>query len=190
MEYLTVLIPGSIDLAPTSRRTDKDGLTAALISAAMAGADPVGINMLKTAITGDRTAQRALYSQFYAVVNDLCVKGGWRFRQKDKKALRLTRMAEMAVLDIVVRIPCPQCKGERYELDSNNRPDVSKPCQKCHGIGARRVQEQDYAKTLEIDESTWRGTWQARYNDLLRELQEREYDARRYIKRKLLNDLT
>ena len=190
MEILTILNPSSIDLEPTSRRTDHDGLSAALVSAAMAGADPIGVNMLKSSVAGDRTAQKALYSQFDAVVSVLCKKNGWRFRQKDKKAVRLVRMAEMAVLDIVIRVPCPKCKGERYELDANNIPDTTKPCSKCEGIGARRVQEQDYAKALGIDESTWRGTWQNRYNELLRELQEREYDARRYIKRKLLNDLT
>ena len=190
MEYITILIPGSIDLEPTSRRTDKDGLTASILSAAMAGADPVGVNMLKGSIAGDRDAQKALYGQFYAVVSDLCIKNGWRFREKGKKSVRLTRMAELAVLDLVVRLPCQVCKGAGYEIDEKGQADLSKTCPKCEGVGARRGRNKDYASIIGISESTWRGTWESRYSDLIQELQEREYSAKRYIKRRLLNDLT
>ena len=181
MELLTILLPGSIDLEPTSRRTDKDGLSAALVSAAMAGANPIGLNMLKAAYAGDTDAERALHEQFYTAAETLAKIQRWKFREKDKKEKRLRLLVDIAMLDIIASIHCPLCKGAKQNPDN-----PAEKCPKCDGNGSRRYTGRAFARALNMNEANWRNTWERRYYDLVQLLQEKQHDARRHIQRKLL----
>ena len=181
MQILTILEPSTTDLEPTSHSTDNTGLTAALVSAAMAGANPIGVNMLKAAYAGDRTAHKALYGQFYDVLISLAKIQRWKFREKAKKELRLRALVDIAMFDIIVAIPCPECKGSKLD-------PIKKPCPVCRGIGKRRITGIDFAAVLGIDESTWRKTWEPRYSEFVQILQENLYDSRRYIYKRLINE--
>lgn len=181
MQILTILEPSTTDLEPTSHSTDNTGLTAALVSAAMAGANPIGVNMLKAAICNDRTALDALYRQFYAVLRHLSDKRGWKYREKEKMPQRLRTMADMAIYEIIVKPPCPSCKGAKHDPEN-----PSHKCAACNGVGRKQDSGRKYARTLEIDESTWRNTWEARYFEFIQFVQEHEYSAKRLIRKRLI----
>ena len=179
MELLTILLPGSIDLEPTSRRTDKDGLSAALVSTAMVGANPIGVTLLKRRVT-DATDSDTGILKLRSIVRGEAKHRKWQYL----RVKTLDLLSDLVVFEYTHQAKCKACNGTEY-IDG-------KECDKCHGTGYRDYSATARANYLGVSRTSYYKTWCKRreiienlFNDMLPDC---EYYARRHIFKLLRNN--
>jgi hypothetical protein len=182
MEILTILNPGSIDLEPTSRRTDHGGLTAALVSAAMAGANPIGLTLIKRRVT-DATDSDTGILKLRSIVKDEAKRRKWKYEHEK----RLNLLSDLCVWEYTHRPVCRMCHGSTYiyHVDLITR----ETCPKCEGTGNGENAVVSRAYYLGVSRNTYYKTWERRrecISKLFEEiLPDYEFYAGRHIRKYL-----
>ena len=182
MELLTILNPGIIgDWEPTSRRTDNSGLTPALVDAAMAGANPIGIMLLKMRVCGNTGRDRGR-KRIEVIVKQEAIDRNWKL--SDKKLIRLT---DLCVWEYVNPAKCRICHGSGKV--SENNVILANECPLCEGSGEGRHVNTHRAEFLGVSRTSYYKIYdkkRAHLDDLLNQiLPDYEHAAVRHIKRLL-----
>lgn len=154
MEILTILNPGSIDLEPTSRRTDKDGLSAALVSAAMAGADEIGVMVLMRRVGGDTSAYKEAYIRLTKGVIRVAKQNKWKLTNCDK----VKDLLNLCLYEYIHPIKCPTCRGTGFYR--------YKECPTCLGTTNYTLNDTQRAQAIGVHRSNWRRTWAIRHKQV------------------------
>lgn len=155
MELLTVLIPSSVDLEPTSHRTDRNGLTAALVSAAMAGADPIGVMILMRRITDDTSAHKAAYKRLLKGVIRIAKENKWKIDKNDNK---IKELLNLCLYEYIHPVKCPTCRGTGYYR--------YKECDTCNGTTNYVFNNAQRAYFVGVHRSNWPRVWQSRHKQV------------------------
>jgi hypothetical protein len=180
MEILTILVPSSIDIQPTSRRTG-EGLTASDVSAALAGANEPGLRLLLGQICGV-SEYKAVYDLFYPEAIKVARRLKWR---SDSVTLARTRkLLDIVLIESIASNKCPSCHGTKYSYIN-----PSKFCELCSGTGLTKRFDYLKAKHLGVSDRAWRKTWRERESDLKALLDRRTHQAKRSIINNLYGEL-
>jgi len=174
MQILTILEPSTTDLEPTSHSTDNTGLTAALVSAAMAGANKPGLELLIGQVCG-RADISALHDVFYPEVESTAKRLNWRLRASD--AARAGCLLRIVIVETLLDKKCPSCRGTKY-----SKIEPSKHCRTCKGTGVWVMHDFAKAEYIGISPAAFSKTWIERQEELKYLLGRRIYQAVRRIK--------
>ena len=182
MEILTILNPGSIDLEPTSRRTDHGGLTAAIVSAAMAGANPIGLTLLKRRVTDATDADQGILR-----LRSIVIKEAKRRKWKYSHIKRLKLLSDLCVWEYTHLPVCRMFQGSTYiyHVDLITR----EACPKCEGTGNGENAVVSRAYYLGVSRNTYYKTWDKRRAHIAKLFEEMlpdyEFYAGRHIRKYL-----
>ena len=173
MEILTILEPSTVNLEPTSRRTDKLGLTASDVAAALAGANKAGLALLLGQICGT-SEYNAIYGLFWPETIKLANRLNWR--TDEPTLVRMGRLLDIVLSESILSKKCPSCRGTKYSFIN-----PADPCPTCKGTGLNINFDYLKAQYLEISDRAWRKTWRERERDIKALLDRRSYQAKRKI---------
>ena len=199
MEILTILNPGSIDLEPTSRRTDRGRLTAALVSAAMAGANPIGVTLLKRRVTDATDSDRGIL-KLRGIVESEAKTKKWKYEHEK----RINLLSDLCVWEYTHPPKCKSCDGSGRVLFEAALEDlkvsslqelletlVFEECPECKGTGNGDNTVVSRAHYIGVSRKTYYKTWENRrahiaklFNEMLPDY---EFYALRHIKKYLRN---
>ena len=199
MEILTILNPGSIDLEPTSRRTDHDGLSAALVSAAMASANPIGVTLLKRRVIDATDSDTGIF-KLRSIVKDEARHRKWRFEHEK----RLNLLTDLCVWEYTHPPKCKSCEGSGIvlfeaaldgikvkSLEELLEKLVFEECPDCKGSGEGDNTVVSRAEYLEVSRPVYYKTWERRRQYIAQLFSEMlpdyEFYAWRHIKKYLRN---
>lgn len=180
MEILTILVPSSVDIEPTSRRTG-EGLTASDVAAALSGANKAGLNLLIGQICGI-SEYNELYGLF--LPEALRVSKRLKWRTDDTTRARTHKLLDLVLVESIASNKCPSCHGTKYSYIN-----PSKFCELCGGTGLTKRFDYLKAKHLGISDRAWRKTWRERESDLKALLDRRIHQAKRSIINNLYGEL-
>lgn len=158
--------------APLVRLGGRSELTTQDIAAACSGADPVGLKILISRITGD--SEISIHTTVLSLVKALSKENKWKCRDRDN---RLESLANLVVLEYILEPRCPLCHGTKYYQN--------KPCDVCKATGFIRWNDQERASAIGVNPSVWLRTWKERYALVMQRLNEHETDAYRSIRDRL-----
>ena len=182
MQILTILEPSTTDLEPTSHSTDNTGLTAALVSAAMAGANPIGISLLKRTVCGSRQADTGIL-KLRSVVLDEAKRRQWKYESEK----RINLLSDLCVLEFTNMPLCKTCYGSKVVISAENV--TREECPTCKGTGNGEFTATSRAQWLEVSRNTYYKTWDKRrlhinkiFDDILPEYL---YSAKKHIRYRL-----
>lgn len=177
MEILTLLNPSTINPDSTGGLPE---LTAADLSACLAGANTNGTELLLNRVAGLKISEKALFINLFIDVLRMAHRNGYKLT--NKKAKRLEQLLTIALYEHLSGQICPSCKGTKYSLI-----DPSKPCSTCRGTGKYRLSDSQRAQVIGIKKQSWRH-WNDIYTDIEILLQSREYQVIKKLKKMLKND--
>jgi hypothetical protein len=159
-----------------------DPLTAAMISASLAGADPVGLLVLRWRV-GHKIPSSG-YWMLLTAISGIASKEGWKVPKKDIGKERTIRLMEVCLDDYALPVRCPVCHG-------TGENELHKDCTKCEGTGNKNRSNNSRAKQIGVHRSTFMRSWKPKYhvimNYFMDTLHEHEYLASKEIKKKLNN---
>jgi hypothetical protein len=177
MEILTLLNPSTINPDSTGGLPE---LTAADVSACLAGANTNGTELLLNRVAGLRVSEKALFISLFVDTLRIMRRNGHKLT--NKKAKRVEQLLAIALHEHLSGQICPSCKGTKYSLI-----DPSKPCSTCRGTGKYRLSDAQRSQILGIKKQSW-PHWRDIYTDIEVLLQTREYQVIKKLRKMLKND--
>lgn len=175
-EILVKLNPGSINLEGRVSG-GRPELTTADISAALAGANKAGLDLLIGQICGV-SEYKVIYGLFLPEAIKVATRLKWRTDSGTQ--VRTRRLLDIVLSESLLSRRCPSCHGTKYSIIN-----PSQYCESCNGTGLFNNFDYLKAQYLEISDRAWRKTWREREKDLIALLERRAYQA----KRKIINNL-
>jgi len=181
MEILTLLDPSTVD--PTaSHSTDNSGLTPALVSAAMAGTNPIGMSLLMRRVCGTVEADTGILRLQLIVIRE-AKRLKWKYERSDTLKL----LTDLCIWEYTNSAICGKCDGSGVIVHEDQV--TRSECRKCKGSGYAQNGATLRSNWLDVSRNTYYKTWEKRrahISELFNEmLPEYEYAAGKHIKYRL-----
>lgn len=177
MEILTLLNPSTINPDSTGGLPE---LTAADLSACLAGCDNVGLMIIFRRVMGDQSKHKKAYERLQKAVFRFADQNKWKISKNDQK---LTNLTNLCLLEYTNPLKCPTCNGTgmyRY-----------KECNTCKGSTNYVLTDSQRAEIIGIHRSNWKRNWKLRHKELTdffsEILPDYEYRVKKKFYKRLIN---